>query len=70
MDLMKKEELRAALKQAKEIEPEFIEICHVMANQMKHFYNALIDKDFTEEQAIKIIMVQGASPGNYNGSVE
>lgn len=65
MDPFKKAEFDKYLKDTKNTEPQFIEICNIAARQLKHYYDALIDMGFTAEQALEIIKEHGCHPGKF-----
>ncbi len=52
-----------ALREAKEQLNHYIEVTRIVAEQLKHYYNALVEEGFTDEQALKIVIAHGIIPG-------
>lgn len=63
MDLFKKLQLEMAIKEQRNILPEFLQLCQVTATQMKMYYDALREAGFTNEQAMDLLSYHGVDIG-------
>lgn len=63
MDLFKKLQLEMAIKEQRNILPEFLQLCQVTATQMKMYYDSLRQAGFTNEQAIDLLSYHGVDVG-------
>ncbi len=63
MNLLDKYKLELAIKEIRLILPEFKETCKLVSEQMKMYYDALIDVGFTEEQAMDLLAFHGIDIG-------
>ena len=75
MDLLKKLQLEMAIKEGRNMLPEFIQLASLVSEKMKIYYDGLIEAGFTEEQATEIICEHGIDAGriswiNTNGGEE
>lgn len=67
MDAMKRLQMEQALKQSKEMEPMYIELCAEVSKQLRHYYDALLEKNFAPYEALQIIIAHGVTPGQPGG---
>ena len=63
MDLFKKFQLEMAIKEQRNILPEFLQLCQVTATQMKMYYDSLREAGFTNEQAMDLLSYHGIDIG-------
>lgn len=63
MDLFKKLQLEMAIKEQRNILPEFLQLCQVTATQMKMYYESLKEAGFTNEQAMDLLSYHGVDVG-------
>ena len=63
MDPFQMMAMEQAIKDAKSVEPQYIEVCHIMARELKHYFDALVEQGFTQGQALEIIKAHGCIPG-------
>jgi hypothetical protein len=63
MDLFKKLQLEMAIKEQRNMLPEFLQLCQVTAAQMKMYYDSLRNVGFTEEQAMDLLSFHGIDVG-------
>lgn len=63
MDLFKKLQLEMAVKQQRDMLPEFLQLCQVTATQMKMYYDSLRKAGFTEAQAMDLLSYHGIDVG-------
>jgi len=61
--LLYKLQMGMAIKQQRQMLLEFKELCELTADQMKMYYDALINAGFTEEQAIDLLAFHGIDAG-------
>lgn len=72
MNLLNKLELEMAIREQRSILPEYKELCKLMSEQMKMYFDSLIEVGFTVEQAMTLITSHGINVGklfnlNQNG---
>lgn len=63
MDLFRKLQLEMAIKEQRNILPEFLQLCQVTATQMKMYYDSLRQAGFTNEQAMDLLSYHGVDVG-------
>lgn len=63
MDLFRKLQLEMAIKEQRNILPEFLQLCQVTATQMKMYYDSLRQAGFTNEQAMGLLSYHGVDVG-------
>jgi len=63
MNLLNKLQLEMAVKEQREMLPEWNELCKVMSEQMRMYYDALVETGFTEEQAMLLVTQHGINVG-------
>lgn len=63
MDLFKKLQLEMAVKQQRDMLPEFLQLYQVTATQMKMYYDSLRQAGFTNEQAMDLLSYHGVDVG-------
>ena len=60
---MKRFEIELAVKDERELLPEYKQHCDLMAEQMMIYRSSLIEQGFTDEQAMEIIVCHGVDAG-------
>lgn len=63
MNLLNKLELEMAIREQRSILPEYKELCKLMSEQMKMYFDSLIEVGFTIEQAMTLITSHGINVG-------
>ncbi|TCO69522.1 hypothetical protein [Marinisporobacter balticus] len=64
MDIMlQKLQMEMAIKEMVKMMPEQIQLCKLVAEQQKIYFDELVKQGFTENQALEIVKVHGIDTG-------
>ncbi|MDK2902454.1 MAG: hypothetical protein PWQ93_373 [Clostridiales bacterium] len=63
MDPMESFKIEQMIKEVMDTEPAYIDHCHMAARFMHHYYMALVDEGFSDDDALTIVINHGIIPG-------